>query len=48
MDTGRKSYYDSFSTDLTEIQAYTANMLNQINNIVSTLTEMNSKKDTCS
>ena len=48
MDTGRKSYYDSFSTDLTEIQAYSANMLNQINNIVSTLTQMNSKKDTCS
>ncbi len=48
MNTGRKSYYDSFSTDLTEIQAYTANMLNQINNIVSNLTEMNSKKDACS
>ncbi len=48
MQTGRKAYYDSFSTDLTEIQAYTANMLNQINNIVSNLTEMNSKKPACS
>lgn len=48
MQVGRKAYYDSFSTDLTEIQSYTANMLNQINNIVSNLTEMNSKKNTCS
>ncbi len=48
MQVGRKAYYDSFSTDLTEIQAYTANMLNQINNIVSNYVEMGSKKRTCS
>jgi hypothetical protein len=48
MQTWRNTYYDSFSTDVTEIQAYTANMLNEINSIISILTEMNSKKWACS
>lgn len=48
MQMGRKSYYDSFSTDVTEIQAYTAGMLKEINNIMVILTEMNYKKPECS
>jgi hypothetical protein len=43
MQDGRKSYYDSFSTDVTEIQAYTASMLSEIDKIISILTEMKSK-----
>ncbi len=43
MTGSRKAYYDSFSTDLTEIQAYTDTMLQQIMRIMSTLSELNNK-----
>lgn len=43
MEGSRKTYYDSFSTDLTEIQSYTDAMLSQIDRIMSTLTAMNNK-----
>lgn len=45
--TGRKTYYDSFSTDVTEIQAYTVGMLDEITSIMSNLTAMNSKPLEC-
>ncbi len=42
---GRKSYYESFSTDLTEIQAYTASMVNEIEEILNIGTLMKSKPE---
>lgn len=43
MDVGRKSYYDSFSTDLTEIQAFTSSMLSEINAVLDIGIQLNNK-----
>ena len=44
---GRKSYYDSFSTDLTEVQAFTSNILKEIEGILETGVKMNTKPLEC-
>lgn len=36
LSEGRKSYYQSFSTDITEIAAFTAGVINEINQILET------------
>lgn len=43
MDVGRKAYYDSFSTDLTEIQAFTSGMLDELNAILEIGVKLNNK-----
>ncbi len=35
MDSGRKSFYDSFSTDLTEVTAFTQALTEEISQIIS-------------
>ena len=47
INTGRKSYYESFSTDLTEIQAYTSSMMNEIKEILDIGAKMNVKPTQC-
>lgn len=43
MAEGRQTYYNSLSTDLTEIQAFTMSMIQEIRDIMSILEPMNDK-----
>jgi hypothetical protein len=43
MREGRQTFYNSFSTDLTEIQAYTVSMLAEVRDIMAILEPMNTK-----
>jgi hypothetical protein len=43
MTEGRQTYYNSLSTDLTEIQAFTISMIQEIRDIMSILEPMNDK-----